>query len=171
MALRSHVTPRLAPESSTSLSIFLLCFPLKEPNKQPFHQFPLPVPTQEGQETLLLLSSLYFPGLSSSLPNRWTAGSAQRAAERNLYGISKEICGVNQAFVTFWDILHTEMTSIALNLTELKKFAKKQTLRHSGASLSAPLTRAIIRQKIIIILMKNWRHTRPVQVCRLSQNI
>ena len=76
MALRSHVTPRLAPESSASLSIFLLCFPLKEPNKQPFHQFPLPVPTQEGQETLLLLSSLYFPGLSSSLPNRWTAGGS-----------------------------------------------------------------------------------------------
>lgn len=34
MALWSHMTPCLAPEFSASLCIFLLCFLLKEPDKQ-----------------------------------------------------------------------------------------------------------------------------------------
>ena len=55
MALRSHVTPRLAPEFSASLCIFLLCRSLKEPDR--------------------LLALVAFSSMSPACPDAGTPGN------------------------------------------------------------------------------------------------
>ena len=55
MALSSHVTPRLAPEFSASLCIFLLCHSLKEPDR--------------------LLALVAFSSLSPACPDAGTPGN------------------------------------------------------------------------------------------------